>query len=83
VGSSSAARAATRPASRPRSSLAGWQARFTGLKRDLEQWLRFYDFERAHTGRLTRGRIPAEIVYGARKWGEMSRERRHISGCPG
>lgn len=41
--------------------------RFTGLKRDLEQYLRYYDFERAHNGRLTRGRIPAEIVYGARK----------------
>ena len=41
--------------------------RFTGLKRDLEQWLRYYDFDRVHTGRLTRGRIPAEIVYGARK----------------
>jgi transposase InsO family protein len=41
--------------------------RFTGLKRDLEQWLRYYDFDRVHTGRITRGRIPAEIVYGARK----------------
>ena len=41
--------------------------RFTGLKRDLEQYIRYYDFDRAHTGRLTRGRIPAEIVYGARK----------------
>lgn len=41
--------------------------RFTGLKRDLEQYLRYYDFDRVHTGRLTRGRIPAEIVYGGRK----------------
>lgn len=41
--------------------------RFTGLKRDLEQYLEYYNFDRAHTGRLTRGRIPAEIVYGARK----------------
>jgi transposase InsO family protein len=41
--------------------------RFTGLKRDLDQYLRYYNFDRAHTGRLTRGRIPAEIVYGARK----------------
>jgi transposase InsO family protein len=41
--------------------------RFTGLKRDLDHYLDYYDFERAHTGRLTRGRIPAEIVYGARK----------------
>jgi hypothetical protein len=41
--------------------------RFTGLKRDLDHYLNYYDHERAHTGRLTRGRIPAEIVYGARK----------------
>ena len=40
--------------------------RFTGLKRDLAQWLCYYDFDRVHTGRLTRGRILAEIVYGAR-----------------
>jgi transposase InsO family protein len=41
--------------------------RFTGLKRDLEQYLDYYNCDRVHTGRLTRGRIPAEIVYGARK----------------
>jgi transposase InsO family protein len=41
--------------------------RFTGLKRDLEQWLHYYDHDRAHNGRLTGGRIPAEIVYGATK----------------
>lgn len=41
--------------------------RFTGLKRDLEQYLTYYNEDRVHTGRLTRGRIPAEIVYGARK----------------
>lgn len=41
--------------------------RFTGLKRDLERYLRYYDFDRVHHGRLTRGRIPGEIVYGARK----------------
>jgi transposase InsO family protein len=41
--------------------------RFTGLKRDLNRYLAYYDYERAHTGRITRGRIPAEIVYGARK----------------
>jgi transposase InsO family protein len=41
--------------------------RFTGLKRDLANYLDYYDSERVHTGRLTRGRIPREIVYGARK----------------
>ena len=41
--------------------------RFTGLKRDLAEYLRYYNFDRAHKGRLTKGRIPAEIVYGAGK----------------
>ena len=26
-----------------------------------------YNHDRAHTGRLTQGRAPADIVYGARK----------------
>jgi hypothetical protein len=43
------------------------QVRFQGLRRDLADYLRYYNFERAHTGRLTRGPIPADIVYGARK----------------
>jgi transposase InsO family protein len=41
----------------------------TALKQDLEQYLWTYNFDRAHTGRLTRGRVPGEIVYGARKMG--------------
>jgi transposase InsO family protein len=41
----------------------------TALKQDLDQYLHTYNFDRAHTGRLTRGRVPAEIVYGARKMG--------------
>jgi transposase InsO family protein len=43
------------------------QVRFQGLRRELAEYLRFYNFERAHTGRLTRGRVPADIVYGAHK----------------
>jgi transposase InsO family protein len=43
------------------------QPRFTGLSRDLDTYLSYYNFERVHTGRLTRGRVPADIVYGARK----------------
>jgi transposase InsO family protein len=41
--------------------------RLTGLRRELERYLAFYNLDRIHHGRLTRGRIPAEIVYGARK----------------
>jgi len=52
-----------------------WRAAFarslvpklTGLERDLRRYLSDYNFDRAHTGRLTRGRVPGEIVYGARK----------------
>ncbi|MCA1700434.1 MAG: hypothetical protein LC790_16655, partial [Actinobacteria bacterium] len=45
------------------------QPRFTGLRRDLDTYLSYYNFERVHSGRLTRGRVPADIVYGARKMG--------------
>jgi transposase InsO family protein len=41
--------------------------KYTALRRDLKQYLRYYNFDRAHTGRLTKGRVPGEIVYGARK----------------
>jgi transposase InsO family protein len=41
--------------------------KLTALQRDLVQYLDYYNFDRAHTGRLTKGRIPGEIVYGARK----------------
>jgi transposase InsO family protein len=41
--------------------------RLSGLRRELETYLRFYNYDRVHHGRLTRGQIPAEIVYGARK----------------
>ncbi len=39
----------------------------TGLERDLEAYTRYYNWDRAHTGRRTQGRTPASIVYGARK----------------
>ena len=39
----------------------------SGLRRELNTYLKFYNFDRVHHGRLTRGRIPADIVYGARK----------------
>ncbi len=43
------------------------QPRMSGLKRELDTYLRFYNFDRVHHGRLTGGQIPADIVYGARK----------------
>lgn len=41
--------------------------RFTGLRRELDTYLHYYNHDRVHHGRLTRGRIPTDIVYGARK----------------
>ena len=41
--------------------------KYTALRRDLERYLVYYNFERAHTGLRTRGQVPAVIVYGARK----------------
>ncbi|MEZ5077970.1 MAG: DDE-type integrase/transposase/recombinase [Solirubrobacterales bacterium] len=43
------------------------QPRLGGLRRELDTYLRFYNFDRVHHGRLTAGQIPADIVYGARK----------------
>lgn len=41
--------------------------KLTALERDLKRYLADYNFDRAHTGRITQGRVPGEIVYGARK----------------
>jgi len=41
--------------------------KMTALQRDLDEYLVDYNFDRAHTGRLTRGRVPGDIVFGARK----------------
>ena len=41
--------------------------KITALQRDLDEYLHTYNTDRAHTGRLTKGRIPADIVFGARK----------------
>ena len=39
----------------------------SGLRRDLARYLHDYNFDREHHGRITNGRRPAELVYGARK----------------
>jgi transposase InsO family protein len=43
------------------------QVRFTGLRTQLTSYLDYYNHYRTHTGRITAGRCPAELVYGARK----------------
>ena len=39
----------------------------TALSQNLDDHLIDYNYDRAHTGRLTQGRVPADIVYGERK----------------
>ena len=43
--------------------------KITALGRDLDEYLREFNFDRPHNGRLTKGRVPADIVFGARKMG--------------
>jgi hypothetical protein len=39
----------------------------SAVAHDLHEYLIDYNYDRARTGRLTQGRVPADIVYGARK----------------
>ena len=41
--------------------------RLTGLRRELDTYLDYYNHDRVHHGRLTAGQIPADVLYGARK----------------
>jgi transposase InsO family protein len=45
--------------------------KITALQRDLDEYLDEFNFDRAHNGRLTKGRVPADIVFGARKMGTV------------
>ncbi len=45
--------------------------KITALRRDLDEYLDYYNNDRAHTGRLTRGRVPGDIVFKARKMGTV------------
>lgn len=42
--------------------------RYTGLRRDLEQYLDYYNRDRAHTGRWNRGRTPDQVLGKAKMW---------------
>jgi hypothetical protein len=37
-----------------------------GLRRELVRYLEIYNHDRAHNGRLTRGRTPAEVLGAAK-----------------
>ncbi len=40
----------------------------TGLRRELERYLRLYNHDRTHNGRHTKGRTPAEVLGAAKMW---------------
>jgi transposase InsO family protein len=40
----------------------------TGLRLDLERYLHYYNTERAHTGRWTKGRTPQAVLGKAKLW---------------
>lgn len=40
----------------------------TGLRLDLRRYLRYYNTDRAHTGRWTRGRTPEDVIGKAKMW---------------
>jgi hypothetical protein len=42
--------------------------RYTGLRRNLQNFLRYYNTDRAHTGRWTKGRTPAQGIGAAKIW---------------
>ena len=39
-----------------------------GLRRELERYLVHYNFDRTHNGRLTKGRIPADVLGAAKMY---------------
>ena len=42
--------------------------KYTGLRRDLERYLDYYNHDRAHTGRWNRGRTPEDVLGKAKMW---------------
>ena len=50
---------------------SGAEARIKAAKFPTRKSLDEFNFDRPHSGRLTKGRVPGEIVYGARKMGQV------------
>jgi transposase len=42
--------------------------KYTGLRHDLDRYLRYYNSDRAHTGRLTNGRTPEQVIGKVKMW---------------
>ncbi len=50
--------------------------KYTGLRLDLRRYLKLYNTDRAHNGRLTKGRTTEQVIGKQKMW---SRPRRHVS----
>ena len=42
--------------------------KYTGLRLDLDRYLRYYNTDRAHTGRWTNGRTPEQVLGKVKMW---------------
>jgi len=42
--------------------------KYMGLRRELERYLEYYNYERTHNGRLTQGRTPAQVLGASKMW---------------
>lgn len=42
--------------------------KYTGLRLDLDRYLNYYNTDRAHTGRWTKGRIPEDVLGKVKMW---------------
>ena len=42
--------------------------KYTGLRLDLDRYLRYYNTDRAHTGRWTKGRTPEAVLGKVKMW---------------
>lgn len=42
--------------------------KYTALRRDLTEYLRYYNTERGHTGRRNKGRVPEAVLGHAKMW---------------
>jgi Integrase core domain len=42
--------------------------KYTGLRLDLDRYLDYYNTDRAHTGRWTKGRTPEQVIGKVKMW---------------
>jgi Integrase core domain len=47
--------------------------KYTGLRLDLDRYLDYYNTDRAHTGRWTKGRTPEQVIGKVKMWSRQGR----------